>query len=129
MQVFEKKITVQQDDLDELDHVNNVRYLQWVQDIAKAHWQQNVNKEILDKFFWVVISHYIEYKGAALLNDKILLKTYVTRSEGVTSTRIVEMYRASDDKLLVKASTNWCLMDMQSKRPTRITPEIVKLFD
>ncbi len=129
MQVFEKKITVQQDDLDELDHVNNVRYLQWVQDIAKAHWQQNVNKEILDKFFWVVISHYIEYKGAALLNDEILLKTYVTRSEGVTSTRIVEMYRASDDKLLVKASTNWCLMDMQSKRPTRITPEIVKLFD
>ena len=129
MQVFEKKITVQRDDLDELDHVNNVRYLQWVQDIAKAHWQQNVNKEILDKFFWVVISHYIEYKGAALLNDEILLKTYVTRSEGVTSTRIVEMYRASDDKLLVKASTNWCLMDMQSKRPTRITPEIVKLFD
>ena len=104
MQVFEKKITVQQDDLDELDHVNNVRYLQWVQDIAKAHWQQNVNKEILDKFFWVVISHYIEYKGAALLNDEILLKTYVTRSEGVTSTRIVEMYRASDDKLLVKAN-------------------------
>ena len=129
MQVFEKKITVQQDDLDELDHVNNVRYLQWVQDIAKAHWQQNVNKDILNKFFWVVISHYIEYKGAALLNDEILLKTYVTRSEGVTSTRIVEMYRASDDKLLVKASTNWCLMDMQSKRPTRITPEIVKLFD
>jgi len=129
MQVFEKKITVQRDDLDELDHVNNVRYLQWVQDIAKAHWQQNVNKDILDKFFWVVISHYIEYKGAALLNDEILLKTYVTRSEGVTSTRIVEMYRASDDKLLVKASTNWCLMDMQTKRPTRITPEIVKLFD
>ena len=129
MQVFEKTINVQSQDLDELDHVNNVRYLQWVQDIAKAHWEQNVTPEILQNFFWVVVSHFIEYKGSALLNDELILKTYVAKSEGFKSTRIVEMYRKSDNRLLVKAETVWCLMSMETKRPTRITPEIANLFN
>ena len=38
MTVFEVTHTVISDDLDDLLHVNNVRYVQWVQDIAKAHW-------------------------------------------------------------------------------------------
>lgn len=129
MQIFKKTITVNHNDLDELAHVNNVRYLQWAQDVAKAHWEQNVTPEILQDYFWVVVSHYIVYKGAALLNDNILLKTFVTKAEGVTSTRIVEMYRESDNKLLVKVETNWCLMDAKTKRPTRITPKIANLFN
>ena len=129
MQVFEKTIYVQSQDLDELEHVNNVRYLQWVQEIAKAHWKQNVTSEILQNFFWVVVSHFIEYKGSAILNDELILKTYVTTSEGFKSTRIVEMYRKSDNKLLVKAETVWCLMSMETKRPSRITPEIANLFN
>ena len=129
MQVFEKTITVQKDDLDELNHVNNVRYLQWVQDIAKSHWEQNVTSTILQNYFWVVVSHFIEYKGSALMHDELLLKTYVTTSEGFKSTRVVEMYRKSDTRLLVKAETIWCLMDMHTKKPTRITPEIANLFN
>ena len=127
MQIFEQSITVTQDDLDDLNHVNNVRYVQWVQDIAKAHWIQNTSKDLLDSYFWVVVSHHIEYKGSALLGDTIELKTYVTKSEGVTSTRIVEMYNKTSGKLLVKAETVWCLMDMRSKRPARIPEEIAML--
>ena len=66
MQIFEQSITVTQDDLDDLNHVNNVRYVQWVQDIAKAHWMQNTSEDILDSYFWVVVSHHIEYKGSAI---------------------------------------------------------------
>ena len=128
MQTFEQLITVSQDDLDDLNHVNNVRYVQWVQDIAKAHWLKNASKEILDNYFWVVVSHHIEYKSSALLNDVIQLKTYVTKSEGVTSTRVVEMYHKETRKLLVKAETVWCLIGTKSKRPVRIHKEIVSLF-
>ena len=39
MEPFEQKIRVTAAHLDELQHVNNVQYLQWVQDIAGAHWQ------------------------------------------------------------------------------------------
>ena len=50
MQVFETKITVTKDDIDELNHVNNVRYIQWVNDVAKIHWQHNTTKEIIDNY-------------------------------------------------------------------------------
>ena len=129
MQIFEQSITVTQEDLDDLNHVNNVRYVQWVQDIAKAHWMQNTSKDILDSYFWVVVSHHIEYKGSAILGDVVQLNTYVTKSEGVTSIRKVEMYHKTSGRLLVKAETVWCLMDMKSKRPTRIPEEIAILFD
>ena len=129
MQVFETQITVTKDDIDELNHVNNVRYVQWVNDAAKLHWQQNTSNRITDAYYWVVISHHIDYKSSAFLNDVITLKTYVTKSEGVTSTRIVEMYNSKSNKLLVKSETNWCLIDAKTNRPTRITDEIVKLFN
>ncbi|NER13348.1 acyl-CoA thioesterase [Leptobacterium flavescens] len=125
---FEKYIRVVRDDLDDMEHVNNVRYLQWVQDIAKEHWQELASPALRQKYAWVVLSHHIEYKAAALLDDEIRLKTYVERSGGVTSTRIVEMYAKDTSKMIVKAETNWCLLDMESKKPTRIPEEILNIF-
>lgn len=107
MQIFEKLITVSQDDLDELNHVNNVRYVQWTQDIAKEHWLQYATEEIRNDFFWVLLNHHIEYKNPAILNDVVKLKTYVIKAEGVTSTRVVEMYHNKTNKLLVKSETHW----------------------
>ena len=129
MQIFEKLITVSQDDLDELNHVNNVRYVKWVNDIAKENWQENASKEMLKEYFWVLLSHHIEYKSSALLNDVVKLKTYVIKAEGVTSTRIVEMYDDKSQKLLVKSETHWCLMSSKTMRPTRINSEIANLFN
>jgi acyl-CoA thioester hydrolase len=51
--IFQADIIVKQADLDELNHVNNVVYLQWVQDVAAAHWRSLASPEILDKYFWV----------------------------------------------------------------------------
>lgn len=129
MQTFTKTITVAKTDLDQLNHVNNVRYVQWIQDIAEAHWLQNATKNIQDNYFWVVVSHFVEYKSSALLNDIIEVKTYVTKSEGVTSTRVVEMYNKVNNKLIAKAETVWCLMSKTKQRPARITPEIASLFN
>ncbi|MCJ7756968.1 MAG: thioesterase, partial [Gillisia sp.] len=33
-EIYEIGIKVTKEDLDELQHVNNVRYVQWIQDIA-----------------------------------------------------------------------------------------------
>jgi len=128
MQVFETQITVTKDDLDELNHVNNVRYVKWINDVAKMHWQKNTTKEITNNYYWVVLSHHIDYKSSAFLNDVVTLKTYVTKFEGVRSTRIVEIYNSKTDKLLVKSESNWCLIGVKTNRPTRITNEIVNLF-
>jgi len=128
MHTYEKQITVSPDDLDELNHVNNVCYVQWVNDIAKEHWYQCASPEMLRDYIWVVIKHCIQYKGAAFLNDVLKLKTYVSLSEGVTSLRIVEIYNATSKKLLVKSEINFCLLNKQNNRPTRIPENILNLF-
>ncbi len=57
--------------LDELQHVNNVQYLQWVQDIAGAHWQSLIAGKTEAFGLWVVRSHHIEYKRQAKLGDSL----------------------------------------------------------
>lgn len=128
MKTYEKHITVEQGYLDDMDHVNNVCYVQWVQDVAKEHWTSLASPKQLEQFLWVVLSHHIAYKGEALMNDRIKIVTYVDSSEGVRSVRKVDMFNADTGKLLVTAETNWCLINATTRRPIRIPEEIKKLF-
>ena len=129
MKTYETTLVVTKEHIDDLNHVNNVHYVQWVQDIAKAHWQSKASVELQTKYSWFLLSHFIEYKGAAFLNDIIKLKTYIAKAEAVKYTRIVEMYNASTNKLLAKSETKWCFMNAKTQRPSRIPLEIVDLFD
>ena len=62
MNRFTQKIIVTKSHLDELDHVNNVQYLYWAQEIAKSHWHYLI-KNINENFgVWVVRHHDISYK-------------------------------------------------------------------
>ncbi|MBT8230755.1 MAG: acyl-CoA thioesterase [Bacteroidia bacterium] len=125
-EVYEKTIQVKAEHLDALQHVNNVVFLQWVQDIAGEHWLSKSNDAFNQKFYWVVLDHHIEYKGQAFLSDSIIVKTYVERNEGVRSLRVVEFF--NNDKCIVKAKTNWCLIDKARQRPTRVPKEVDEMF-
>lgn len=128
MKTFTKIITVTKKDIDDLNHVNNVRYVEWVNTIAKSHWLEKASKKTVEHYFWVLLSHTIEYKKAAFLNEELLLKTYVVQAEGITSIRIVEIYNNSTQTLLVKSETKWCFINAQTQKPSRITKEISELF-
>jgi acyl-CoA thioester hydrolase len=129
LQRFETLLTVTKEDLDELNHVNNIRYVQWVQHVAKEHWVSFASEEIRNAYFWIMLTHFIEYKRPALLHDVIKLKTYVIKAEGVTSTRIVEIINNKTNKLLAKSETTWCFMNSNSMKPNRIPDEISKIFN
>lgn len=128
MKTFETFLTVTNDDLDDLNHVNNVRYVQWVQEIAKEHWMTFASEEIREAYFWVMLTHFIEYKRPAFLDDVIKLKTYIIKSEGVTCTRVVEIINKTTNKLLAKSETTWCFISSKSLKPARITDEVFKIF-
>tara|TARA_R110002012_G_scaffold322096_1_gene555351 strand:+ start:38206 stop:38598 length:393 start_codon:yes stop_codon:yes gene_type:complete len=129
IKAFIKKIKVKEDDLDDLNHVNNVRYLQWIQDIAKEHWKEKAPKAIFETSIWVVKSHFIEYKKAAFLNDVIEVKTYIEKTKGALSIRIVEMFDTHTNDLILKSKTEWVLIDATSQRPIRISKDIVAIFE
>ncbi len=129
MKTLEKEITVSENDLDDLNHVNNVIYIHWLQEIAKNHWKSLVSNEIIKNYYWVLLEHQIKYLNPALLNDKIMIKTYIEKTEGIRSNRIVEIYNRNNDKLLVKSKTIWCLINAKTNKPNRITDEIRKAFN
>lgn len=122
------RIKVCADDLDDLQHVNNVRYVQWIQDISKEHWLQVAVSPYRDSAVWVVRNHNIHYKNAAVLGDTILLKTYILSTRGALSTRVVEMYKEESGELLVHSKTEWALLNAETLRPMRISEDISQLF-
>lgn len=119
---------VKPEDIDQLDHVNNVVYVQWIQDAAVSHWNSVAPDNIKEKFVWVIVRHEIDYKYPAKLEEDLLIRTYVINAQGVISVRKVEIYRKHDMKLLVESQTTWCMMDSETFRPARINDEVKALF-
>ncbi|MDE3740621.1 acyl-CoA thioesterase [Maribacter polysaccharolyticus] len=128
MEAYEKRICVSKADLDELDHVNNVRYVQWIQDISKEHWETTAPKEMQAGILWVVKKHTIDYFSSAVLGDNILARTYIASTKGALSIRCVEMYNSKTNVLLVRAQTEWCLLNALNLKPIRISTAIKNAF-
>ncbi|MCJ7801318.1 MAG: thioesterase, partial [Candidatus Marinimicrobia bacterium] len=61
------------------------------------------------------------------LNDKLTIETYVEKFEGSISHRIVKIKNSDTDKINVKATTKWCLIDPETKRPLSIPNEILNI--
>ena len=128
MKILEQEITVSKNDLDDLNHVNNVVYVNWIQEIAKNHWNVLVSDEIKENYYWVLLEHNIKYLHSALLNEKIIIKTYIEETKGVKSSRIVEIFNKGTNQLLVTSKTIWCLINAKTNKPSRINDEIRKAF-
>ena len=124
---FEQEITVTAADLDELQHVNNVVYLRWVQDIATAHWTAIAPPDALGEIAWVARRHEIDYLSAAVLGDQLMIKTWVGAAEGLTFERLTEIRRA-DGQVVAKARTLWVPIDRRTGRPRRVSDEVRSLF-
>ena len=125
---FELSVTVKPDDIDQANHVNNVVYLRWVQDVSEGHWLAVATTQLLENYYWVAIRHEIDYKSQGFLGDQLLLRTYLKSYGGVRSMRAVQIIRKIDNKLLVESLTTWILMSTATNKPTRITEEMVGLF-
>ncbi len=127
-EIYEKELVVTESHLDKQKHVNNVQYVQWVQDVAEEHWEKKATEEQIEKFVWVVVKHVINYKKEAFLNDSILLQTYVGEVTHVTSLRHVIIKNKDTDKVLAEAQTTWCLLDASTKKPAKISDELKRVF-
>ncbi|MEM8506774.1 MAG: thioesterase family protein [Bacteroidota bacterium] len=125
---FTRILCVSQKDLDELNHVNNIRYLEWVQEISKAHWQKATEDVEVGEYLWVVKKHTIMYHQSAVLNDEIKISTRVLEWRGPVSTRFVEIKNNKSQQLLVSATTEWCLLKAETWKPARAPEHIKKLF-
>ena len=112
--------------IDTLNHVNNVVYLQWVNDISEKHWDILSDENINSKYFWVCLRHEIDYLDQAILGDEITVFTWIGETKGVKSVRNVNIF--NQDTLLTKIRSTWCLIDVKTSKPTGIKEDILKVL-
>jgi acyl-CoA thioester hydrolase len=126
--MFEIPITVASAHIDDLGHVNNVVYLQWVQDVAKSHWHAMANADDIKNLGWVVTRHEMEYRAAGFLGDELVARTWIGETTSLSCERFVEIRRSSDDRVLMRARSIWIPVDRTSGRPRRIGPQVLAAF-
>lgn len=126
--IFEYPISIHLNDIDENEHVNNISYLKWVQDVAIAHWNSVSNTDMRSKYLWVVNRHEIDYLKEAYLDSKLVAKTWVIEPQGARSYRFVDIVDTKSNTVIAKIKTTWILLDIPTKRPRRIESDIINAF-
>ncbi len=127
-----KSIVVPLSAIDENGHVNNVAYLQWMQEIAVEHYAALGGPEAQKPFgTWFVREHRIEYFLPAFAGDEIEVRTWVDPARAgrhVRSLRKYEFVRKQDGKILVKGETDWVFVDTKTGKPAAIPEQVRAVF-
>jgi acyl-CoA thioester hydrolase len=125
---FTTIIKVEPQHLDDVNHVNNVIYVQWMQDIASMHWEAIAPENYKQEILWMIKRHEIDYFNQAFLNDELQMKTWTGEYTNVTWKRHYEIIRPSDNKKIISAASVWITLDRKTKRPRKIDEELIKMF-
>ena len=128
---FEQKIHISEHDIDRQGRVNNVCYVQWMQDIATAHtaskgWDMARYGALGQG--WVVRQHSVTYKRPALLGDVISATTWIASFASRQCMRRYLFVRESDNAVLVEAETQWVYIDITSGKPVRVPEALIAAF-
>jgi len=128
--IYSKTFTIPESAIDENGHVNNVAYVQWMQDIAVEHYESigGTNPMQLAGATWVVREHKVEYLLPAFAGEEIEIKTWVENIRRVRSLRKYEFIRRADGKVLVRGETDWVFVDVKTGAPRAIPEEVSRVF-
>jgi acyl-CoA thioester hydrolase len=114
------------DDIDFMGHVNNARYLGWVQDAVLSHWRRVAPAEEAAAKLWVALKHEITYRKPAFLDDQVIAEVVLEKVEGVRAFYATVIRRGED--VLAEVRSSWCCIDAETLRPVRLAKELIARF-
>jgi acyl-CoA thioester hydrolase len=111
--VYSYELVIPKSAVDENGHVNNVMYVQWMQDAAVRHYEAMGGTGPTQAIgaTWVVRSHLVEYLRPAFEGEHIKVQTWVVNLRRVRSLRRYRFVRLNDEELLVRGETDWVFVD------------------
>jgi acyl-CoA thioester hydrolase len=123
---FRFLVSIDPSDIDFMGHVNNARYLNWVQDAVLHHWRSIAPPEAVDTHQWVAVKHEITYRKPAFLNDTIVATVLLERVQGASAFYDTVIRRGED--VLAEVKSRWCCLDAATLRPMRLVEAIIQRF-
>ena len=129
--VYRMDIKVPVEVVDGNGHVNNVAYVQWMQDAAICHSRAAGCTQATEAIgaTWVARSHHVEYLRSAFAGDTVTVLTWVADFRKVRSLRKYKFLRAADSAVLAQAETDWVFVNAKTGRPVAIPDEIRNAFE
>jgi acyl-CoA thioester hydrolase len=114
------------DEIDQQQHVHNLRYLQWTLWAAHAHsaaggWDSEA--ALTRGIGWVVRSHEITYRAAAMAGDEVIVQTWISEVTPVAVRRRYVICRPVDRQILAKIETRWVLVDLRVHKALKLPDE------
>jgi len=126
---FQHEFRVDQADIDEFGHANNVVWVRWVNEAAMAHSRAvGLDPETLIamRAMWIIRKHEIEYLLPAFAGEQLICATWPAAVRGATSVRRNVFLR--DGRVLARAETTWALLHTETGRPRRVPLEMMHAY-
>ena len=113
-------------------HVNNVEYVRWLDRAAELHadalgWTRA--RMAAEGRMWFVARQEVDYRAEAFPGDELHVFTWVRTLGRSASWRDTEIVRARDGGRVCSASTCWAFVDLATRRPARVPPDMRAAFD
>ncbi len=113
-------------DIDFMGHVNNARYLGWVQDAVLEHWRNLAPPEAVAERAWVALKHEITYRKPAFLEDDVVATVVLESVAGARA--FYETVIRRGEEVIAEVKSSWCCIDAETLRPARIGKDIADYF-
>ena len=129
--IYEHSLVVGPKDIDELKHVNNMRYFSW---LTAAAWKHSLAQgwppeRVTEKgLAWVLRSQAIEYLKPAFDGDAILVRTWVADMKKSRTRREFRVYLKTDRTLIATANMVYAMVGLADGKASAIPPELAESF-
>ncbi len=125
---FTLDFTAEPQHIDELGHVNNAVWVQWIQTMATSHWVAVADPAHVAAYAWMVTRHEIDYRGNIAVGEVATGRTWIENGpRGARFDRHVE-FTDANGKVLVRAVSTWAMFDKASGRLMRVSAEVAARF-
>ncbi len=130
---FWATLTVQRDQVSRaVDHASNVQYVAWLDRAAEMHADSLgfTRAAMLEmNRMWFVARHEIDYLAETWPGNRLAIATWVRALDRAKSWRDSLILRPEDERVICRASTLWVWVNLDNRRPTRVTPEMAAAFE
>lgn len=113
--------------IDQLGHVNHKVYVAWAEEAGVRHWNAIAPDAMRARWIWVAARLEIDFKQETLVGEQLRVETWVGQARGARFDRHVRILGQAR-QLKAQAVTTWALIDAATRRPARVTPDMIALF-
>ncbi len=128
--IIERKVKIDESMVNKSNEITNKELLEVLVDTAGKHSDligNSFDEFMKEKRAWIILAWKVNVIKRPKLDDEILIKTWVEEDTGIFSIRDFEV-TDKEDKPIVKASSKWCIMNVETRRPVRFEQELIDAY-